>query len=79
MSFNIKFNLEKDIINLYGGVNKESSRKKAIYSEKIKSLNVLNVYSNKYVICLASKIIEDKINEIPTVLEIMKKIEKQNN
>lgn len=79
MSFNIKSNLEKDIINLDGRVNKGSSRKATIYSEKIKPLNVLNAYSNKYGICLASEMIEDKSNEIPTIPEILKRFKVKGN
>ncbi len=69
MSFNIKSNLEIDIINLDGRVNKGSSRNETTYNEKIKPLNVLNAYSNKYGICLASEMIEEKSNEIPTLYQ----------
>jgi predicted transposase YbfD/YdcC len=79
MSFNIKSNLERDIINLDGRVNKGSSRKETIYSEKIKPLNVLNAYSNKYGVCLASEMIEDKSNEIPTIPEILKRFKVKGN
>lgn len=61
MSFNIKSNLEKDIINLDGRVSKGSSRQEKKYQDKIKPLNVLNAYSNKYGICLASEMIEKKV------------------
>lgn len=36
MSFNIKSNLEKDIINLDGRVSKGSSRQETKYQDKIK-------------------------------------------
>ena len=65
--FNIKSQYEIDIINIDGRVNRGSSRNETIYSEKVKPLNVLNAYSNKYGVCIASEIIEDKTNEIPTI------------
>jgi len=79
MSFNIKSNLEIDIINLDGRVNKGSSRNETTYNEKIKPLNVLNAYSNKYGICLASEMIEEKSNEIPTIPEILKRFKVKGN
>lgn len=79
MSFNIKSNLEIDIINLDGRVNKGSSRYETTYNEKIKPLNVLNAYSNKYGICLASEMIEEKSNEIPTIPEILKRFKVKGN
>lgn len=45
--------MEKDIINLDGRISKGSSRQETEYQDKIKPLNVLNAYSNKYGICLA--------------------------
>lgn len=79
MSFNIKSNLEKDIINLDGRVSKGSSRQETKYQDKIKPLNVLNAYSNKYGICLASEMIEEKSNEIPTIPEILKRFKVKGN
>ena len=79
MSFNIKSNLEEDIINLYGRVSKGSSRQETAYQDKIKPLNVLNAYSNKYGVCLASEMIEEKSNEIPTVPEILKRFKVKGN
>ena len=79
MSFNIKPNLEKDIINIDGRVSKGSSRQETKYQEKSKPLNVLNAYSNKYGICLASERIEEKSNEIPTIPEILKRFNVKGN
>ena len=79
MSFNIKSNLEKDIINLDGRVSKGSSRQETKYQNKIKPLNVLNAYSNKYGICLASEMIKEKSNEIPTIPEILKRFNVKGN
>lgn len=66
--------LEKDIINIDGRVSCGSSRNKTNYYEKIKPLNVLNAYSNNYGICLASEMIEEKTNEIPTVPVILERL-----
>ena len=62
---------ERDLINIDGRTSNGSSRKATSYSEKTKPLNVLNMYSNKYGICLASEKIDDKTNEIPTIKEIL--------
>lgn len=69
----------EDIINLDGRVNKDSARNKTSYNEKVKPLNVLNAYSNKYGICLASEEIEDKTNEIPTISEILDRFSVKGN
>ena len=79
MSFDIKTNLREDIINLDGRVSKGSSRQETEYQNKIKPLNVLNAYSNKYGICLASEMIEEKSNEIPTIPEILKRFNIKGN
>lgn len=71
----IKKKKMRDIINVDGKVDKSSSYARlndAGEIEIIKALNVLNAYSNKYGICLASEMIEDKTNEItafPTIIE----------
>ncbi len=79
MSITIKSNLEEDIINLDGRVSKGSARQKTEYQNKIKPLNILNAYSNKYGICLASEIIDKKSNEIPTIPEILKRFKVKGN
>lgn len=63
-----------DIINIDGRVSCGSSRKSTNYQEKNSPLNVLNAYSNKYGICLASEIIEDKTNEITTIPIILDRL-----
>lgn len=70
---------ERDIINIDGRVNKGSSRNETRYSEKIKPLNVLNAYSNKYGICLASEQIEEKTNEITTIPDILERFKVKGN
>lgn len=64
---------EQEIINIDGRVDKGSARNNTDYQEKIKPLNVLNAYSNKYGICLASEIIKDKTNEIPAIPTILER------
>lgn len=71
--------LDRDLINIDGRVTKGSSRNKTIYQEKIKPLNVLNAYSNEYGICLASEMIDDKTNEIPTIPELLKRFNVKGN
>lgn len=70
---------EQDIVNLDGRVSKGSARAKTEYQDKIKPLNVLNAYSNKYGICLASECIEDKTNEITAIPNILKRFNVKGN
>ena len=70
---------ENDIINLDGRVNRGSTRNETRYSEKVKPLNVLNAYSNKYGICLASEQIDDKTNEITAIPDILKRFNVKGN
>lgn len=65
---------EQEIINIDGRVDRGSARNKTDYREKAKPLNVLNAYSNKYGICLASEMIDDKTNEIPTIPTILERL-----
>jgi len=68
------FNSEKDIINIDGKTDNGSSRNKTMLHDSVKSLNVLNAYSNKYGICLASEMIDKKTNEIPTTKTILERL-----
>ena len=70
---------DNDIINLDGRVNIGSSRNKTRYNDKVKPLNVLNAYSNKYGICLASEQIDDKTNEITAISDILKRFNVKGN
>ncbi len=79
MIFSLSKSKGTDIIDIDGRVTKGSSRKETSYSEPIKPLNVLNAYSNNYGICLASELIEDKTNEIPTIPEILKRFNVKGN
>ena len=64
----------QDIINIDGRMDCGSSRNETDYNEKTKPLNVLNAYSNKYGICLASEMIDEKTNEIPTIPLILDRL-----
>lgn len=66
--------MKKEIINIDGRVSRGSSRNETNYNEKIKPLNVLSAYSNNYGICLASEMIEEKTNEIPTIPVILERL-----
>ena len=70
---------DNDIINLDGRVNRGSSRNETRYNDKVKPLNVLNAYSNKYGICLASEQIDDKTNEITAIPDILKRFNVKGN
>ena len=70
---------EEDIINIDGRITKGSSRNKTAYSKKIKPLNVLNAYSNKFGICLASEEIDTKTNEITAIPDILKRFNVKGN
>ena len=70
---------DNDIINLDGRVNRGSSRNETGYNDKAKPLNVLNAYSNKYGICLASEQIDDKTNEITAIPDILKRFNVKDN
>jgi len=65
----------KDIFSFDGKVDRGSSRQKTMYSEAIKPLNVLNVYSDTLGISVAQEIIEDKTNEIPMIPIIIEKLD----
>ena len=66
---------QRDLLSIDGRTSNGSSRKVTDYNpEKIKPLNVLSAYSNQYGICLASEMIEDKTNEIPTIPDILERV-----
>lgn len=71
----------RDIINIDGKTDNGSARNILNDNnevEKIKSLNVLNAYSNQYGICIASEMIEDKTNEITAFPTIIKRFNIRN-
>lgn len=72
------FNSDKDIISIDGKTDNGSSRNKTMLHDSVKSLNVLNAYSNKYGVCLASEMIDKKTNEIPTTKAILERLNIKN-
>ena len=68
------FNSDKDIMNIDGKTDNGSSRNENDIREKVKALNVLNVYSNNLGLCVASEKIDDKTNEITTIPKILERI-----
>ena len=73
------FSSERDIMNIDGKTDNGSKRNESEVREKVKSLNVLNVYSNNLGMCVASQMIDDKTNEIPTIPKILDKINVKGN
>ena len=73
------FASKRDIMNIDGKTDNGSNRNETEVREKVKALNVLNVYSNNLGICVASQMIEDKTNEIPTIPLILDKINVKGN
>ncbi len=74
-----KLHLEnkRDILTLDGKVCKSSGRNSS-KDGKIKSLQVMSAYSNKYDMPLATEFIDDKTNEIPTAPIILKRLDLTN-
>lgn len=73
------FSSERDIMNIDGKTDNGSKRNENETRDKVKSLNVLNVYSNNLGLCVASEKIEDKTNEIPTIPKILERINVKGN
>ena len=73
------FSSERDILNIDGKVDNGSKRNESDIRDKVKSLNVLNVYSSNLGLCIASERIEDKTNEIPTIPKILDRIYVKGN
>lgn len=65
----------KDIFSFDGKVDRGSARRKTMYSEEIKPLNVLNVYSDRLGMSIEQEMIADKTNEIPMIPEIIKRLD----
>ena len=73
------FSSKKDIMDIDGKTDNGSKRNENDIRDKVKSLNVLNVYSNNLGLCVASEKIEDKTNEIPTIPKILDRINVKGN
>ena len=65
---------KNDIFNIDGRVSRGSSRNETNFNEKLKPLNVLNVYSNNLNMCLTSEMIDDKTNEIPNIPTVLERL-----
>ncbi len=65
----------KEILSFDGKVENGSARKKGLFYDEMKPLNVLNVYSDKLEMCIDQEMIEDKTNEIPTIKKIIERLE----
>ncbi len=65
-------NPEVELLNFDGRVNNGSKRNATMLNDKIKPLNCLNVYSNKYGYCIETVPIDEKTNEIPTIENLIK-------
>lgn len=63
-----------DILSFDGRVSNGSSQKETLKRDKVKPLNMLNVYSTKDQLCIYSQMIDTKTNEIPNVKDIINKI-----
>lgn len=73
------FSSTRDILNIDGKTDNGSRRNENEIREKVKALNVLNVYSNNLGMCIASEKMEDKTNEIPTVPKILERVQVKGN
>lgn len=73
------FSSQRDIMNIDGKTDNGSRRNETEVREKVKALNVLNVYSNNLGMCVASAKIDDKTNEITTIPSILDKIKVKGN
>ena len=63
-----------DIYHFDGKVERGSSRKTDKNNNKIKPLNVLNVYSEGAGVCIDQEMIEEKTNEITAIPDVIKRL-----
>lgn len=73
-----QINPQKDFYHFDGKVDKGSSRKNNKDNNVIKSLNVLNVYSDQLSMCIDQEMIEEKTNEITAIPTVIKRLELSN-
>ena len=66
------------ILNFDGRVNNGSKRNITISNDAKKPLNCLNAYSNQEEYCIATKVIDEKSNEIPAIEELIKGLNLKN-
>ncbi len=67
----------KDVLSMDGKVTKGSARNKE-YTDEIKALNTMSIYSHNYGVSLVQDFIDDKSNEIPMGPELIKKLDLTN-
>lgn len=67
-----------DFLHFDGKVDKGSSRRTNKNNEAIKSLNVLNVYSDQLDMCIAQEMIEEKTNEITAIPAVIERLDLEN-
>lgn len=63
-----------DIYHFDGKVEKGSARKTNKNNEKVKPLNVLNVYSEGTGLCIDQEMIEEKTNEITAIPDVIRRL-----
>lgn len=73
------FSSQRDIMNIDGKTDNGSRRNENEIRDKVKALNILNVYSNNLGLCVASSMIDDKTNEITAIPDILDKIQVKGN
>ena len=61
---------KKEMYHFDGKIEKGSLRKDG----EIKPLNVLNLFSSRYGICIDQEMIEEKTNEITAILDVIKRL-----
>ena len=69
---------EKDIIAIDGKESCGTGRKDT-KDGNIKAMQMLNVYSNDYAMCIAEKMISEKSNEIPAARELLEMMDLKNS
>lgn len=65
---------EIEILSFDGRTSNGSKRKGTLKKDGTNPLNMLNVYSSKYQMCIASQMIDEKTNEIPNVELLLKQL-----
>ena len=60
-----------NVLTFDGRVSNGSKRRETIKRDSVSPLNMLNVYSTKDQLCIASRMIDSKTNEIPTMQKLL--------
>ena len=64
-----------EILSFDGRVSNGSKRKETLKRDEVSPLDMLNVYSSKYQMCISSQMIDEKTNEIPNVETLLKALD----